>query len=200
MPIPTAGRVLRRGIAILDGLPGDVDVVADSLERFERRLADGDDFVQWTLRHGCVLHDPHGVMRAAHERIEREELWPDLSRKLERASALERVAERVLAIEDRDAAQEHVRAVLTSLARGLLLADRTFPLARAELPGQLEAAGCDELAEWLRRSIHEQLSLEELGHALAAKRRFDRRGALRRAWARPAEHSALPDGYRRTRS
>lgn len=45
----------------LEGLPGDVDVVADSRGRFDRRLSDGDDFIQWSLRHGCVLHDPEGV-------------------------------------------------------------------------------------------------------------------------------------------
>lgn len=154
----------------LEGLPGDVDVVADSRGRFDRRLSDGDDFIQWSLRHGCVLHDPDGVMRAAYERIAREGLWPDPVRKLERAAALANLAERVLGIEDRDAGQEHVRAGLTALARGLLLADRTFPLARAELSGQLREAGHDEVAGWLQRSIHEPLPLHALGHALVALR------------------------------
>lgn len=152
----------------LVGLPGDVDVVADPLERFQRRLVDGDDFIHWTLRYGCVLEDPYGVMRAAHERIQREDLWPDFAPKFERASALAGLAERVLAIEDRDAAQEHVRASLTSLARGLLLAAGTFPLARAELPAQLHVAGRHGLAEWLSRSIYDQLSLDELRDALVA--------------------------------
>lgn len=163
----------------LEGLPGEVDVVADSLERFQARLADGDDFVQWTLRHGCVLHDPQGVMRAAHERIKSENLWPDAQRKFDRADALADIAERVLTIEDRDAGQEQVRAALTSLARGLLLADRIFPLARAELSDQLHAIGYDELAEWLQRSIHDVLALGELAEALAAVRAVDQLQALR---------------------
>ena len=37
------------------GFPEEVDVVADSRERLERRLTEGDDFVHWTVRHGCVL-------------------------------------------------------------------------------------------------------------------------------------------------
>ena len=45
-------------------LPGDVDVVATSVERFRSRLLEGDDFVQWTLRCGCILHDT-GPMRDA---------------------------------------------------------------------------------------------------------------------------------------
>lgn len=152
------------------GFPEDVDVVADSRERLERRLTEGDDFVHWTVRHGCVLHDPEGVMRRVYERIEREDVWPDAIRKFERADALYELAERVFAIEDRDAAQEHTRAALTSLARGLLLAERVFPLARAELPEQLRIAGWSDLAEWLSRCIHEQLTLEELARALAAHR------------------------------
>jgi hypothetical protein len=157
----------------LDGLPGDVDVVADSLERFQRRLADGDDLIQWTVRYGCILHDPDAVMRTAYERIVHEGLWPDHLPKLERAGELARLAERVLAIEDGDAAQEHARAALTSVARALLLADGTFPLARAELSAQLRAAGYEELADWLARSIHEQLSLAELHDVLASVRRLD---------------------------
>lgn len=158
----------------LDGLPGEVDVVADAPERFQRRLADGDDFVQWTLRYGCVLHDPRGVMYAARERIANEDLWPDPRPKLDRAQALGHLAERVLEIEDRDAAQEHVRAALTSMARGVLLAGRTFPLARDELADQLRVAQREELAEWLQRSIHERLSLDELRLVHAALLAVDR--------------------------
>jgi hypothetical protein len=152
------------------GISGEVDVVADSPERFERRLAEGDDFVHWTVCHGCVLHDPEGVMQGALELIERENLWPDPARKFERAAALCDIAERVLAIEDHEAAQEHARGALTSLARGLLLAERIFPLARVELPDQLRDAGWNELADWLRRSIHDQLTRGELTRALAVQR------------------------------
>ncbi len=38
-------------------LPGDVDVVATGAARLRVRLLEGDDFVQWTLRFGCILHD-----------------------------------------------------------------------------------------------------------------------------------------------
>jgi hypothetical protein len=150
----------------LSGLPGEVDLVADSLQRFQRRLAEGDDFVQWTVRLGCVLHDPQGIFGAAYARILREGLWPDPHRKLERAEALASLAERVLTVEDRDAAQEHVRGALTSLARGLLLAEGVFPRARDELATQLHEAGRGESAEWLRRSIHETLDLNDLRTAL----------------------------------
>lgn len=154
----------------LSALPGDVDLVADSLDRFQRRLSEGDDFIQWTVRFGCVLHDPDRIFWNAYRRICREGLWPDPQRKFERAEALVALAERVLSIEDRDAAQEHARAALTSLARGSLLAEGVFPLARDELAMQLTELGRGVTAEWLRRCIHERLDLEELHAAVVSVR------------------------------
>jgi hypothetical protein len=154
----------------LDGLPGEVELVADSFDRFQRRLSEGDDFIHWTLRCGCILHDPDGIFREAYYRILHQELWPDPNRKLERADAIASLAERVLAIEDRDAAQEHVRAGLTSLARGALLTAAVFPLSRDELAEQLSEIGQSDVGELLHRSIHETLSLSELGEALKSLR------------------------------
>lgn len=152
----------------LRGLSGDVDLVADSRQRLQRRLAEGDDFIQWTVRLGCVLHDPNRIFQNAQHRIEAEGLWPDPQRKYERAEALGQLAERVMSVGDRDATQEHVRAALTSLARGLLLANAIFPLARDELAAQLRELGFGTTAEWLHRSIHEVLSLAELSVAVVA--------------------------------
>lgn len=173
----------------LSGLPGEVDLVADSFDRFHRRLAEGDDFVQWTVRLGCVLHDPDRIFRNAYARILREGLWPDPQRKFERADALASLAERVLTIEDRDATQEHVRAGLTSLARGFLLAKGAFPLARDELAAQLREVGQAETGEWLHRSIHETLDLEELQAALGSMHQAVRSGSM----LSPKGTSALSD-------
>lgn len=162
----------------LSGLPGEVDLVADSFDRFRRRLAEGDDFVQWTVRLGCVLHDPDRIFGNAYAQILREGLWPDPQRKFKRADALASLAERVLTIEDRDAAQEHVRAGLTALARGFLLAEGVFPLARDELPTQLGEIGREEISDWLRCSIHETLDLEELWVALRSMRQAVRSGSM----------------------
>lgn len=155
----------------LQGLPADVDLVADSLERFQRRLAENDDFVHWTLRHGCVLYDPHDLFGDAYLRIRDSRLWPDPRPKVDRALELGVIAEKVLSIGDRDAGQEHIRGGLTSLARGVLLESNVFPLARAELGEQLREVDHRELAEWLDRTIYERPEVEELRDALAALRR-----------------------------
>lgn len=146
----------------LAGLPGEVDAVVDTPDRFQRRLLEGDDLAQWTVRLGCVLFDPDRIFLEASARIGREDLWPDPIRKFERAEALASLAERVISIEDQHAGQEHARAGLTSLARGLLLAERVFPLARDELAAQLNGIGHAETGERLRRSIHEALDLADL--------------------------------------
>ncbi|HEY5320847.1 MAG TPA: hypothetical protein VIJ76_08215, partial [Galbitalea sp.] len=50
------------------GVHEDVDVSAASAEAFWRRLIAGDDYIQWTLRFGCILHDD-GILLAASRYI-----------------------------------------------------------------------------------------------------------------------------------
>lgn len=69
-----------------DDLPGDVDIYVGGHEAFWTKLRGGDDFVQWTLRHGCLLVDS-GIFREALRVIATEALWPDPGPKLERLAA-----------------------------------------------------------------------------------------------------------------
>jgi len=41
----------------LGGIQEDVDVYATSTNAFWKRLLAGDDYIQWTLRFGCILHE-----------------------------------------------------------------------------------------------------------------------------------------------
>ncbi len=146
-------------------LPGDVDIYARGEDHFWHKLRSGDDFVQWTLRFGCLLFDS-GVFRNGLGAIAAEALWPDPRPKLTRIPELRALASRLIEMGDRDAAQDQVRAALTSAARGLLLNVSVFPLARSELPGQLEVVGHGELAHVLRTTIYTEPSLTELVQAL----------------------------------
>lgn len=142
-------------------LPGDVDVVATSAARLRSRLIEGDDFAQWTLRCGCILHDT-GPMRDGVRLIVEMDLWPDAQRKLDSLGVHRSEVERLIQMGDQGAAREQLRAMLTTAARGLLLQARVFPLARKELPAQLERAGYGPLAQALRRVIHATPQLDEL--------------------------------------
>jgi hypothetical protein len=146
-------------------LPDDVDVYATDLAGFWRKLNEGDDFVQWTLRYGCVLFD-EGVFHQGMKHLVSENLWPSPSLKFARLAEHIRLARRLISMGDRDAAQDQVRATLTSVSRGLLLDSRVFPLARAELPQQLRAAELPELGRALQRSIADELTLAQLSEAL----------------------------------
>jgi hypothetical protein len=147
-------------------LPGDLDVVASSATRFRRRLLDGDDFAQWTLRYGCVLHDS-GAMRDGVRLIVARHLWPSGERKLASLPAHRREIERLIEMGDRDSAQEQVRAALTAAARGLLLSCGVFPLSRRELPAQLRRAGYEPIARMLDTVIHGEPHIADLATAPA---------------------------------
>jgi hypothetical protein len=138
-----------------------VDVVATSAERFHSRLLEGDDFTQWTLRCGCILQDA-GPMRDGVRLIAEMDLWPDARRKLDSLDVHRSEVERLIHMGDEGAAHEQLRAMLTTAARGLLLQARVFPLARKELPAQLERTGYGQLARALRRTIHAAPQLDEL--------------------------------------
>ena len=51
------------------GIDEDVDVYAAGADAFWTRLVAGDDYIQWTLRFGCVLHDD-GILREASRYIQ----------------------------------------------------------------------------------------------------------------------------------
>jgi hypothetical protein len=142
-------------------LPGDVDVIATSAARFRSRLIEGDDFTQWTLRCGCILHDT-GPLHEGVRLIAEMDLWPDPQRKLDSLDVHRTEIERLIQMGDQGAAHEQLRAMLTTAARGLLLQARVFPLARTDLPAQLDRAGYGRLAQALRRTIHAAPQLDEL--------------------------------------
>lgn len=144
-----------------DDLPDDVDVYVTDVDRFWSKLLKGDDMVQWSLRFGCILHDS-GVFREGLAAIERDGIWPDPARHLRRLPRIAVLAARLIEMEDEDAALDQVRAGLTSQGRAALLVARVVPLARSELPPQLEEIGERDLAAALGRTIHAEPGLDEL--------------------------------------
>jgi len=143
------------------GIDEDVDVYAAGAEAFWRRLVAGDDYIQWTLRFGCVLHDD-GILREASRYIEEKGLEPSAERKLVQAHRGLSLARLVLESGDLEATREQSRAALTTVARWLLIANGVFPLSRDELAGQVLALGYFDLAAALDRLIHVQPCREEL--------------------------------------
>lgn len=149
-------------------LSDEVDIVATDAGELLDRLRRGDDYVQWTVRFGCILLDHSGIFREASRVLAVERVWPDTARKHDRLPAHRRHAKRLIEIGDRDAAHEQVRAALTAAARAVLLDAGVFPLSRAELPDQLGAIGYARLSSALRSSIDHRPSLRDLSRLVDA--------------------------------
>lgn len=145
----------------------EVDLCATDPDRFLAKVRAGDDYAQWALRYGRVLFDD-GVLRAACTELEERKLWPDTERKRRQAERALHWAEAILDTGDVEAAQEQLRVALSALARWTLLQRDLFPLARAELAGQLRSAGLPQLAESLDRSIWTEMAEPEIRKALLA--------------------------------
>lgn len=118
------------------------------------RLREGDDFTQWSLRFGCVVFDD-GIIRESKRLVAEQRLWPDPARKEQQDRKSLGIARAMVESGDHDAAVEQVRTALSLIARWRLLKERQFPLARAELPAQLEELGHARLAIDLDATIHD---------------------------------------------
>ncbi len=114
------------------GVQEDIDVYAASATAFWERLLAGDDYIQWTLRFGWILHDD-GILHAASDHIHESGLTPSAERKLTQAHRGLSLVLLVLDSGDVEAAREQCRAALTTVARWLLIANGIFPFSRDEL-------------------------------------------------------------------
>lgn len=157
------------------GVHEDVDVYVASAKAFWERLRAGDDYIQWTLRFGWILHDD-GILQAASRHIQENGLTPSAERKLTQAHRGLSLARLVLESGDVEAAREQCRATLTTVARWLLIANGIFPLSRDELSDQLLTLGCFDLAAALHRLIHAQPCADELRTGLELGERLISRG------------------------
>jgi len=150
----------------LDDLTMEVDVRVLTAGKLMARLEGGEEYVQWALRFGCILHD-RGIFREASRLVLNGRLWPDPERKRGHARTLVDLAARILESGDREAAEEAVRGGLTAVAHWILLSNRVFPLSRDELSDQILELGSSDLAAALHRSIHSGPDVDELAAALA---------------------------------
>jgi hypothetical protein len=150
-------------------LAHELDVHVLSPEKLEAEILAGDDFVQWSLRFGCVVFDD-GTLRRALRLIAERRPWPDVERKRRHAARSLDLAGRVVETGDQDGALVQVRTALSLAARAGLLSRGAFPMSRAELPRQLADAGWATAGEALRASIEGDPSLEELAAAVDAGR------------------------------
>jgi len=142
----------------------ELDVHFLSQPQLESELLAGDDFVQWSLRFGCIVFDDGAVRRALRLMAERQP-WPNVERKRSHAAKSLELAHRFVATGDQEGALVQVRTALSLAARARLLSAGVFPLSRAELPAQLRELGLASGAADLAKAIYDSPSLSELADA-----------------------------------
>ncbi len=91
----------------LGGIREDIDVYATDAKAFWERLRAGDDYIQWTLRFGCILYD-EGILYDASRFIDEHDLAPSAERKLTQARRGLSLAQVVLESDDVEAGREAV--------------------------------------------------------------------------------------------
>ena len=143
----------------------ELDIHFLSQSQLESDLLAGDDFVQWSLRFGCIVFDEGTVRRALRLMAERQP-WPNVERKRSHAAKSLELAHRFVATGDEDGALVQVRTALSLAARARLLSAGVFPLSRAELPAQLLELGLASGAHALTRTIYDSPYLSELADAV----------------------------------
>jgi hypothetical protein len=146
-------------------LSWELDLHVLSAEETRAGILDGDDFIQWSLRFGRIVFDDGTLLEASRLMAERRP-WPDVERKRAHAAKSLELARRVVDSGDQDGALIQVRTGLSLAARAYLLSTGEFPMSRAELPGQLLAAGEAGAAQALQACIQGAPPLEMLRDAV----------------------------------
>lgn len=113
-----------------------------------QRILGGDDFAQWIVRNGRLLHGPTADWLRFQDALDRAP-WPRGDRKLEPARRHLARSVDLLEMGDLDASTDQGLRAADMLARRILLSARLWPLSRPELPSQLRSSGEHELAEAL---------------------------------------------------
>lgn len=93
-------------------LSRELDLHVISEGKLESEVLNGDDFVQWSLRFGCVVFDD-GTVRRALRLIVEHQPWPDVKRKRAHAAKSLDLARRFVSTGDQDGALVQVRTALS---------------------------------------------------------------------------------------
>ena len=141
--------------------PNGIHLQFEDIEKFRRRLREGDDYVIAALRFGKLLYDSGNLWKELRQQM-KSGSWPDWRDKIKRAEHRIRLADELLVIDDIDAATEEYLAIATQISRAILLRHGEYPLSRPELSKQLLARGETTLAADIERLIEGKCDMEQL--------------------------------------
>ena len=135
--------------------------ISIDLRRYERddvlqKLADGHDYLSWTVRYGRKLFE-HGSWWTTLRTDWRGCLpLPSVDDARERAKKAERLYREMIEVGDADAAADLRLSMLTFLGRAALSEASVFPKSRPEIPTQLRKIGERALADRLHSALQQR--------------------------------------------
>ena len=141
--------------------------ISIDLRRYEhddvlQKLAEGHDYLSWTVRYGRELFERRSWWTTLHTYWTHRLLLPSVDDARERAKRAERLYEEMSEVGDSDAAADLELSMLTFLARAALSEAEVFPKSRPEIPIQLNEIGeralSDRLVDALQRRAHRRLA------------------------------------------
>ena len=141
--------------------PYGIHLQFEDIERFRRRLEEGDDYVIAALKFGKPLHDSGNLWEELRQHL-KSGIWPDWRDKIKQAERRIKLADELLVTDDIDAATEEYLAIATQISRAILLRHGEYPLARPELSKQLLAKGETTLAANIEKLIGGECDKEQL--------------------------------------
>lgn len=128
--------------------------ISIDLRRYEhddvlQRLAEGHDYLSWTVRYGRELFERRCWWTTLRTDWNERLPLPSVNGARERAEQAERLYEEMSRLGDTDAAADLQLSMLTFLARAALSEAGVFPRSRPEIPTQLNEIGERALSERL---------------------------------------------------
>lgn len=133
--------------------PIEIDLHAYAAHQVEAQITGGNDVLGWAVKFGRVLFQRQGYWDEILESWRDRLPLPSAAIASRRAEEAFHRLGKVHELGDPDAAHEQALSYVTHLARAELLKRQVYPASRPELPGQLQAAGCRQIAGWLEQLI-----------------------------------------------
>lgn len=133
--------------------PIEIDLRAFAADQVDSLIKGGNDMLAWAVKYGQVLfqrkHFWDLVLQAWRDKVP----LPSADLATQRAEDALRRLRNMVEVGDFDAAHEQAVSYMTHIARAELLKKGQYPASRPELPEQLKAIGCAEMAVLLGRLI-----------------------------------------------
>ena len=145
--------------------PASVDLRQYEQADVEPRLAEGHDYLSWTVRFGRALFERDSWWTRLRGEWNGRLSLPPVAQSLDRAGRARHYFEEMSAAGDTSAAAEFELSMLTHLGRAALSRAGVFPKSRPEMPDQLRGVGDKELADRLSDALADRSALRSAASA-----------------------------------